>query len=199
MQADRTDPGVAARTVARHDHSHPELARAFLRIGLLGFGGVAASARRVLVEERGWYDDEAYAALLGLGQTLPGANTVNLAVLIGDRAQGLSGALTAMGALMAPPLALLIAVLAVYDRIEGLPLVKAVLAGMASTGAGLVFGTGLRMAWSLRRRWDGLLFGALAMALMILAGAPLVWVALGVGALSMAYAGWTLARAARPS
>jgi chromate transporter len=186
MEADGT---VAA---SPHHHSHAELAGAFLRIGILGFGGVAASARRVLVEERGWFGDEDYAALLGLGQTLPGANTVNLAVLIGDRAQGLSGALTAVAALMTLPLVLLLGILSVYDRIEALPVVKAVLAGMASTGAGLVFGTGLRMAWSLRRRWVGLLFGALALVLVAVAHAPMIWVALGVGALSMAYAAWTL-------
>jgi chromate transporter len=185
---------MAADPADAYAHSQADLARAFLRIGLLGFGGVAASARRVLVEERGWFGDEDYAALLGLAQTLPGANTVNLAVLIGDRARGLSGALTAMAALMAPPLVLLLAILEVYDRVEGAPLVKALLAGMASTGAGLVFGTGLRMAWSLRRRWDGLMFGALAFALVAMAGAPLVWVALGVGALSMAYAAWRLTR-----
>ena len=175
-------------------HSHAELAGAFLKIGLLGFGGVAAMARRVLVEERRWFDDEAYAQYLGLGQTLPGANTVNLAVLIGDEAQGLSGALTALGALIAPPLVLLIAILSVYDRVEGLPLVRAGLAGMASTGAGLVFGTGLRMAWSLRRRAVGLLFGAGAFALVAVLHAPLAWTALGVGAASMAYAAWALTR-----
>lgn len=155
---------------------------------------MAASARRVLVEERGWYEDEAYAELLGLAQTLPGANTVNLAVLIGDRAQGLSGAFTAMGALIAPPILLLILILSVYDRVQGLAAVKAGLAGMASTGAGLVFGTGLRMAWSLRRRVAGLGFGLAAMLLVVAGHAPLAWVALGVGAASMAYAAWTLQR-----
>jgi chromate transporter len=177
-----------------HAHSHAELAGAFLKIGLLGFGGVAVMARRVLVEERAWFDDEAYAQMMGLAQTLPGANTVNLSVLIGDRAQGLSGALTAMGALIAPPLVLLVAILTVYDRIEALPAVRALLAGMASTGAGLVFGTGLRMAWSLRRRAVGLAFGAAAMLLVAVAHAPLAWTALGVGSASMLYAAWRLPR-----
>ncbi|HEX3699355.1 MAG TPA: chromate transporter [Phenylobacterium sp.] len=186
----------AAAEPAPHAHSHAALAGAFLKIGLLGFGGVAAMARRVLVEERGWFDDEGYAQLLGLGQTLPGANTVNLAVLIGDRAQGLSGALAAVAALIAPPLVLLIAILTLYDRIETLPLVRVALAGMASTGAGLVFGTGLRIAWSLRRRVAGLLFGLTAMILVAVVHAPLAWTALGVGAASMLYAAWVLQRRA---
>lgn len=36
----------------------------FLKIGLMGFGGVAAIARHVLVVERGWVNDEEYARLL---------------------------------------------------------------------------------------------------------------------------------------
>jgi chromate transporter len=181
---------------ARHAHSHAELAAAFFRIGILGFGGVAASARRVLVEERGWFDDEDYAALLGMGQTLPGANTVNLGVLIGDRAQGLSGAIAAVTALLVPPLALLLLILVLYDRIETLPLVRAALRGMACAGAGLVFGTGLRMAWSLRRRPTRLIFSLIALMLMTLGHLPLIWTALGVGVVSMGYAAWVLRREA---
>ena len=187
---------MSAEAASPHDHSLSELAGAFLKIGLLGFGGVAVMARRVLVEERAWFDDEAYAQMLGLAQTLPGANTVNLAVLIGDRAQGLAGALLAVAALIAPPLMLLVAILVVYDRVETLPLVRAALAGMASTGAGLVFGMGLRLAWGLRRRAMGLGFGAVAMGLVAGLHAPLAWTALGVGAASMLYAAWALQREA---
>lgn len=187
---------MTAEAASPHEHSLSELAGAFLKIGLLGFGGVAVMARRVLVEERGWFDDEAYAQMLGLAQTLPGANTVNLAVLIGDRAQGLAGALLAVGALIAPPLVLLVGILAIYDRIETLPAVRAALAGMASTGAGLVFGTGLRLAWGLRRRAIGLLFGLAGLVLVAGLHAPLAWTALGVGVASMLYAAWALQREA---
>ena len=34
----------------------------FLKIGLLGFGGVMPLARRVLVDERGWLTNQAFAA-----------------------------------------------------------------------------------------------------------------------------------------
>lgn len=194
MTLHEPDAAEALAHEPRHAHSHAQLAAAFFRIGMLGFGGVAASARRVLVAERRWFDDEEYAALLGMGQTLPGANTVNLGVLIGDRAQGLSGALTAITALLAPPLMLLLLIMVFYDRVEGLPAIKAMLRGMASTGAGLVFGTGLTMAWSLRRRPFRLIFGVIALIGVAVLHIPLVWVALGVGALSMAYAAWTLRR-----
>ncbi|WP_091735274.1 chromate transporter [Phenylobacterium immobile] len=182
-----------------HAHSYRDLTVAFLRIGLLGFGGVAASARRVLVAERRWFSDEDYAAILGMAQTLPGANTANLAVMIGDRAQGATGAMVALTALLAPPLALLLAIMAFYDQVQALPAVKALLHGMASVGAGMVFGTGLRMAWSLRRWPRRLIFGLLAIAAMVVGHVSIIVVAFGVGALSVAYAAWTMRQAGRPS
>jgi chromate transporter len=175
-----------------HAHSYRELAVAFLRVGLLGFGGVAASARRVLVAERRWFDDEDYAAILGMAQTLPGATTCNLAVMIGDRAQGVSGAAVALAALVATPLALLLAVMAFYDQVQSVSAVKAMLHGMASVGAGMVFGTGLRMAWSLRRWPRRLVFGAMALAAMVVWHTPIIAVAFGIGALSVGYAAWSL-------
>lgn len=180
-----------------HAHSYGELAVAFLRIGLLGFGGVAASARRVLVAERHWFDDEDYAAILGMAQTLPGANTANLAVMIGDRAQGATGAVVALTALLAPPLALLLVIMAFYDQVQSLPAVKSLLHGMASVGAGMVFGTGLRMAWSLRKWPRRLIFGVLAIAAMVVFHVSIIIVAFGIGGLSVAYAAWTLRKAAQ--
>ncbi|HEY2816510.1 MAG TPA: chromate transporter, partial [Casimicrobiaceae bacterium] len=39
---------------------------AFLKIGLLGFGGVLPWARRVLVEERAWLTDREFAEMIGM-------------------------------------------------------------------------------------------------------------------------------------
>ena len=75
-----------------------ELFLGYLKIGLLGFGGVAAWARHVIVEERRWLTEREYAEVLGLGQVLPGPNVGNAAVMIGRRFHGL-----ARGAAGAPP------------------------------------------------------------------------------------------------
>ena len=45
---------------------------AFLKMGLLGFGGVMPWARRVIVDERGWLADREFAELIGMCQILPG-------------------------------------------------------------------------------------------------------------------------------
>ena len=107
-------------------------------------------ARRVIVEERQWLSDEDYAAVLGFGQILPGANTVNAAVIIGDRFQGVLGSIIAVTALLAAPLAILVALASLYDRFAALPDVRAALSGIAAGAAGLVIGTGIKMAVKLK-------------------------------------------------
>src|ERR1700755_2742534 len=60
--------------------SKAELFFGFLKIGMLGFGGIAPWARHVIVEERRWLTEKEFAAILGVGQILPGPNTMNASV-----------------------------------------------------------------------------------------------------------------------
>ncbi len=129
----------------------PALFLGFLKIGLMGFGGVASVARHVLVEERRWLAERDYAELIGLGQVLPGANTVNAAVMIGDRFAGWPGSLAALTGLMAMPLVIVTALAAVYAGLAAAhPDVVAAVGGAAAAAAGLVIGTALKMARNLR-------------------------------------------------
>src|SRR5512141_3438691 len=82
----------------------------FVKMGLLGFGGVLPWARRVIVDERGWLDDREFAQLIGLCQVLPGPNVVNLAVIIGARTQGPIGSLIAVSGILFVPVALMLAI-----------------------------------------------------------------------------------------
>ena len=150
---------------------------AFLKIGVFGFGGVAPWARRVLVEENRWLTDEEFAAVLGIGQILPGANVVNASVILGDRYFGPVGSLLALTGIMGAPLAIIIGVISLYDRYETVPDVQAALAGMAAAGCGLVIGTGLKMARGLRRDGLTIALGLAALAAVLLK-APLVLVVL---------------------
>ena len=89
--------------------SRGALFAASLKIGLLGFGGVMPWARRVFVDERQWLTDRGFAELIGMCQVLPGPNVVNLAVIIGSRAQGPVGSLIALtGILFVPVIVVLV-------------------------------------------------------------------------------------------
>ena len=71
--------------------SRADLFLTYGKIGLIGFGGINAWARRVLVEEKRWLTEQEYAETLGLGQVLPGPNALNAAIMVGDRFHGAVG------------------------------------------------------------------------------------------------------------
>jgi chromate transporter len=167
---------------------------AFLKIGLCGFGGVAAWARRVIVEEREWLSERGYAELLGIASVLPGANTVNIAVLLGDRVGGISGSLAALAGLLVMPLLLLMGIAAVYENFAGHADVKHAAMGAAAAAAGLVIATGLKMMRNLKP--DGLAL-VTAAALFVAVGLLQVSLALSV-AISAALGIALRARMERP-
>jgi chromate transporter len=134
----------------------------FLKIGLQGFGGLAPVAHHVIVEDRAWLTEQEYASLLGIGQILPGGNIINLAVIMGDRFQGIRGSLTALAGLMAMPLVILIALALLYERFAGLAVVRSAIGGSAAVAAGLVIGTAAKIIRKLRLSWMALMFAALA-------------------------------------
>ncbi|WP_199084767.1 chromate transporter [Bosea sp. ASV33] len=149
--------------------SLPDLFTGFLKIGLMGFGGVGPVARHIIVAERNWLDDRAYAELMGICQALPGANTVNAAVMLGDRFRGGTGALTCVFALMAMPLLCLVALANGYDAVSGHPLAQIALTGAAASAAGLILGTALRLLTKAGlARWAWLMAAAAFVAVGLL-------------------------------
>ncbi len=133
--------------------SRAELFLGFLKIGLLGFGGVGPWVRHVIVEERRWLTDKELAEVLGVGQMLPGPNTMNAAVIIGERFQGAPGVMSSLLGMMAMPLVIVTALATVYDRFASVPEVRVGLIGAAAAAAGLVLGTALTSGWRRPLTW----------------------------------------------
>jgi chromate transporter len=82
-----------------------EVGAAFLKLGLMSFGGPVAHLgyfRKEFVERRHWLDDTAYADVVALCQFLPGPASSQVAFLLGMRRAGLAGALLASVAFMLP-------------------------------------------------------------------------------------------------
>jgi chromate transporter len=165
--------------------SRSELFSGFLKIGLLGFGGVAPWARHIIVEERKWLTDKDYAAIIGVGTILPGPNTVNAAVMIGDRYQGPIGALLCLVALMAAPIAILIGVATIYAKVVAAPPVAAAIGGASAAAAGLIIGAALKMARKLPLATTTAFFGLCAFLAVGFLQWPLVPVVCALAPLSL--------------
>lgn len=157
----------------------------FFRIGLTGFGGVAPVAHHEIVERRRWLSDADYANVLGVGKILPGANTMNAAVIIGDRFRGPLGAAVAVFAILAAPIAIAVGAMAAYLRIADNPIAQAAMQGAAAAAAGLVIGTGLKMARGVRPNMIAVAAGVITLVAIAVFHAPLLGVVLVLGPLVM--------------
>ncbi len=89
-----------------------EIAAAFLKLGLISFGGPVAHLsylRTEFVTRRRWLDDEAYADLVALCQFLPGPASSQTVFGLGMQRGGLPGALIASVCFTLPSAVLMIA------------------------------------------------------------------------------------------
>lgn len=162
-----------------------ELFLGYAKIGLLGFGGVAPWARHIVVDEKRWLEEREYAALLGVGQVIPGPNTINCAIMIGDRFHGAAGAVVSVIGLVFTPILALIGIILVYDRIASLPGVDAAMAAGAAAAAGLVIGTAIKMARRLRPNLSAVAIGLMAFVSVGLLHVPMALAILFLGPLSI--------------
>lgn len=182
---------MPSETTARPS-SPLELFVAFTLLALQGFGGVLAVTQRELCDRRRWLTHAQFVEILSIAQVLPGPNVVNVALIIGDRWFGWRGAFAALAGMMSAPLAIVLGLTATYVHHAEQPAVAGALRGMGAVAGGLIIGTALRLAASLRGTPIG---GAAALALAtasFIAVAwlrwPLVWVLLVLGSLGMAWA-----------
>lgn len=176
--------------------SPAELFRVFNSLALQGFGGVVPVAQRVLVERQRWLSREQFVEALSLGQILPGPNIVNMALMIGDRFFGLRGAMAALAGLLTVPLLIVLVLAALYGQLSSVPAVAGALRGMGAVSAGLIISTALKVMPTLKKNpLDLPMAGLMVLATSLAIGwwrLPLVWVLLGLGAVSMAIAAWRM-------
>lgn len=95
-----------------------DLARVFLRLGITGFGGPAAHIammRDEFVSRRGWYDDAEFASMVGAVNLVPGPNSTELAMHIGQRRAGSRGLVVAGAAFIVPAVAIVALLAWLYE------------------------------------------------------------------------------------
>ena len=127
-----------------------EIAKEFLRFGLIAYGGAAAHIammEQIFVQRLGWLSRERFLDLVGAVNLLPGPTSTELAIYLGEIRGGLPGLFIA-GACFILPAAVLVAALAwAYVRFGTLPNVEALLYGVKAVVVALIF----QAIWNLAR------------------------------------------------
>jgi chromate transporter len=165
-----------------------EVAKQFLRLGFIAYGGPAAHVAMMeeeFVRRRGWLTRERFLDLLGAVSLLPGPSSTELAIYLGEIRAGLAGLIVAGACFILPAAFLVVALAWAYLKFCAVPEVTGLLFGIKAVVVALI----AQAVWSLGKtalRDVPLSALALAVVLLAVAGVPAVWLLIGAGFFWMA-------------
>jgi len=162
--------------------------KTFFTAGAISFGGgVVAYLREYLVREKQWLDDEGFLDALELSETLPGLNSVNISVIVGDRLRGVRGAAVAVAGLLLPGMVVMMTLGVLWSEQRHNPHLRAILVGVAASAVGLLTTVTLQLGHRQFVRAADLLFIGSTFVAVSLFKISLVIVLLTIGPLAIWY------------
>ena len=180
---------VAGEAAGEHQGSRGrkgvvELARLFLRLGLVGFGGPAAHIAMMeeeVVSRRRWLSRDQFLDLLGATNLIPGPNSTEMAIHIGMVRAGLPGLIVAGLCFILPATAITLGFAWAYVRYQTLPQTSALLFGVKPVVIAIIMSAVVRLSrTAVKTPWLALL--GLVVLVLGLRGVNEIVLLLGGGA-----------------
>jgi chromate transporter len=171
----------------------PDLFRLFLRLGLTAFGGPAAHIammQREVVDKRRWMDHDQFLDLLGATNLIPGPNSTEMAIHIGQERAGWRGLLVAGVCFICPAVIITAIIAALYQQYGQVPQVAAFIFGIKPAIIPVILAAAHPLVKKALKN-TGLWIIAIAALVAGLLGLNEIYVMFGAGALSLL---WLLAR-----
>ena len=132
-----------------------QLFRIWAGVGLQSFGGGASTTfliQRVFIEKHRWLTIEEYLHLWSLCILTPGINLIALTVLIGKKLGGIWGIVVSLAGMLLPSAAITCLLTVLFQQIEHIAAVQAVLRGVVPATGGIMLLVGLNFALPLIRK-----------------------------------------------
>ena len=164
-----------------------EIAKEFLRLGFVAYGGPAAHI--AMMEERfvrrlAWVSGEQFLDLVGAVSLLPGPSSTELAIYLGQIAGGLPGLLVAGACFILPAALLVVAFAWAYTQYGAIPQVAGLLFGIKPVVVALIAQAIWNLGETALKTVSLAGLAALVIALAIL-GVPVLLLLIGGGLLWM--------------
>jgi len=129
--------------------SLPRLAQVMLRVGATGFGmGMVGVLQQEVVTRRSWLSQEEFGDGLALANLLPGPIAVDVAVYVGYRLRGWSGATVCLLALLVPAFVIMLGLTIAYLRYGQIPQLHGAFRGLNAAVVALVLSVAYRIGKS---------------------------------------------------
>ena len=158
-----------------------EVLRAFLRLGLMSFGGPVAHLgyfHEEFVQRRRWCSGEEYAEIVAIAQSLPGPASSQVGFALGLRRAGWMGGAAAWLAFTGPSAALMLCYAYGHNLLGG-RMGSGLVHGLQLAAVAVVAQAVLAMQRTLAPDWRRMLLAALAAVLVLTTNLTLAAIALG--------------------
>src|ERR1700759_5120641 len=167
-----------------------ELAALFIRLGLTAFGGPAAHIammQKEVVDKRHWMDHQHFMDLIGATNLIPGPNSTEMAIHIGQSRAGWKGLLMAGICFIGPAVVITAIIAWLYQQYGQLPQVSAFIFGIKPAIIPVILAAGLPLA---KKALKGAWLWVIAVAALVagLLGVNEIYVMFGAGLLALAWA-----------
>jgi chromate transporter len=168
-----------------------EIARYFLKLGVVGFGGPNAHIAAMhddLVRRRGWVEERYFLDMVGVTNLIPGPNSSEVAIHLGYLRAGLAGGLTAGLSFMFPALLMMLALSWAYFSLGDFGVREELLAGIQPVALAVILGTLWRLRSGVLGGWRKpiLALAGLGLTLAFPRALPLIVVSAGIVSLAAA-------------
>lgn len=174
-------------------HVLAELARLFLKLGTISFGGPAAHLaimEEEVVRRRNWISREHFLDLIAATNLIPGPNAVEMASHVGYRRAGLLGSLVAGLSFTLPATLIAVGLAWGYQRWGKLPQVEPFLSGIKAAVLAVIFAAVFRLGKEALRTWRLMVIGT-GVAAASLAGCDEVLSLLAGSLVGVMLLGWS--------
>lgn len=132
-----------------------EIAASSLKLGIIGFGGIAgmvATIEKEMVIRRKWIDHQHFLDVLSTSYIVPGPNAVEIVMHCGKERGGRLGLIIAGICYIVPAMLICLLLGYVYQKYSALPKVQDFIFGLRPATTALVIGTVLRLSNSIKDR-----------------------------------------------
>lgn len=140
----------------REKHIYVNLFLEFLKIGLFTIGGGLAmipQLQHVVVNEKGWLEEDEMIDCIAVSQALPGIVAINMATYIGTKMRGVKGAIAATIGVVMPSLVIIILAVTVLECINDNVYVQGAFTGIKAAVCGLILVTVVRTGKKILTSW----------------------------------------------
>ncbi len=148
-----------------------ELAKVFLKLGVIGFGGPAAHIAMMqdeVVTKRKWLTDENFLDLLGATNLIPGPNSTEMAIHIGHERAGWKGLLVSGLSFILPAVFIVGFFAWLYKEYGQLPSVQPFIYGIKPAIIAIILGAVFPLAKKSVKSWQLGVLGLIVLVLSLL-------------------------------